>query len=161
MSDVVPTTLCYIKAKVNNEDCYLMIHKMRKNDPNKDKYLGIGGHFMEGETPDECILREIEEETGITIDQMTDLNYRGIIHFISDEYGAEDMYLYTSTYMEDPSKVLSHKCIEGELIWYPIAKVKNLPIWEGDKIMFDYLFQEKQNIALTLVYRGSELIEVR
>lgn len=161
MSEVVPTTLCYISSEVDNANCYLMIHKMRKSDPNKDKYLGIGGHFNEGETKDECILREIEEETGITSEQMSNLTYRGVIHFISNEYGKEDMYLYTSNYIEEPSKVLTHRCEEGELIWYPIDKVKELPIWEGDKIMFDYLKEGRTNIELTLVYMGSKLIEVK
>lgn len=161
MSTVVPTTLCYIDSVVNGEKCYLMIHKKRPNDPNKDKYLGIGGHFNEGESSEECILREIKEETGISKDELSNLSYRGVVHFISDEYGKEDMHLFTASLISSPAKILTHKCEEGELIWYPISRVKELPIWEGDKIMFDEIFSGNKKIALTLVYKGSKLVEVK
>lgn len=109
------------------------------------------------ETPRQCVLREIYEETGIPEDKLVNLNERGIIHFCSNQYGAEDMYLFTAEFGGNLSEVKSD-CDEGELIWYPISKVKNLPIWEGDKLMFDVLLKN-HNIDMTLVYQGETLVE--
>ncbi len=159
MIEATRTTLCYLKKNINKETNYLLIHKTRRNDPNKDKYLGIGGHFIEGETPEECIIREIKEETGIAAEEILNLEYRGIVHFHSDIYGDEDMYLYTGEYIGSNS-VISRKCDEGNLIWYPAAKICELPIWEGDKVMFERLNAASEPINLDLTYIGDNLVKV-
>ena len=103
------TTLCYIEK----DGCYLMLHRVKKeNDMNRDKWLGIGGKFEEGESPEDCLLREVSEETGLTLNSW---RYRGIVTFLSDEYGSEFMHLFTS---DDFSGELK-ECDEWELVWVP------------------------------------------
>ena len=129
------TTLIYI---TRGSDC-LFIRKTRKGDMNLDKYLGIGGHFESDETPEECVLRELGEEASISYDSLNDFRYRGLITFISSEYPTEYMHVFTASV--DGGFVLPERtCDEGELCWVPISEMDSLPVWEGDKIMFDYLF---------------------
>ena len=143
------TTLCYIEQ--NNK--YLMLHRIKKeNDLNKDKWVGVGGKFEENETPDECILRETYEETGLTL-----LKYRlrGIVTFISDKWEGEYMYLYTATeFMGDICE-----CSEGNLEWVDKAEVPNLPIWEGDKLFFEELNKDRGFFTMKLRYEGETLVE--
>ena len=149
------TTLCYIEK----EDKYLMMHRVKKeNDINKDKYIGVGGHFEYGESPDECLLREVKEETGLTL-----IKYkpRGIVTFIyGDEYQPDErmveyMHLYTAT--DFKGNII--ECDEGNLEWIDKADVYNLPIWEGDKIFFRLLEEREDYFSLKLVYSESgELI---
>ncbi len=114
------TTLCYIE----HDDSYLMMHRTKKEkDINKDKWIGIGGHFEYGESPDECLLREVDEETGLTL---TSYTARGVITFIYGENVVEYMHLYTA----DGFTGEIHECDEGELVWVPKEKVMELPIWE-------------------------------
>ena len=151
------TTLCYIEK----DDCYLMMHRVKKeNDINKDKYIGVGGHFEYGESPDECLKREIMEETGLTL---IDYKPRGIVTFIygnadtPDERIVEYMHLYTSSSFEGDLTV----CDEGVLEWIPKSEVYNLPIWEGDKIFFKLLEERDDYFSLKLVYsENDELIDV-
>ena len=147
------TTLCYI----SRDDEWLFIRKTRKSDNNEGKYLGIGGHIEEGESPDDCIVREIYEETGLTADDITDLRYMGRIDFSSNEYGDEEMNVYLADIKKgiDPT---SYKCDEGELIWIKKKKAFDLPIWEGDKLMFDHLLREKR-FQMRLKYEGEVLAE--
>ena len=136
------TTLCYMER----EDAYLMMHRTKKEkDINKDKWIGVGGHFEYGESPDECLLREVYEETGLTL---TSYRARGIITFIYGENVVEYMHLYTA----DGFTGEIHECDEGELVWIPKEKVKELPIWEGDKIFFRLLSEREDFFSLKLVY---------
>ncbi|MCR5291667.1 MAG: NUDIX domain-containing protein [Eubacterium sp.] len=146
------TTLCYIEK----DGCYLMMHRVKKDkDINKDKYIGVGGHFEYGESPDECLKREVMEETGLTL-----LNYkpRGIVTFIygnaerPEDRIVEYMHLYTATEFE--GKII--ECNEGDLEWIPKAEVYNLPIWEGDKIFFRLLEERKDYFSLKLIYSETD-----
>ncbi|MCR5654388.1 MAG: 8-oxo-dGTP diphosphatase [Lachnospiraceae bacterium] len=158
------TTLCYIEQ----DDKYLMLHRIKKqNDLNKDKYIGVGGHVEFGETPDECLKREVYEETGAK-----NISYkaRGLVIFI---YGNEDepeeriveyMHLYTARLsaegfgLADPFRV--PECDEGELVWIEKDAVCDLPIWEGDKIFFRLLKERTDYFSLKLVYnKEDKLIE--
>ena len=125
----VLSTLCHIIK----DDCYLMMHRVKKeNDINKDKWIGVGGKFEYGESPEECLLREVKEETGLTL-----LNYkfRGIVTFCYGEDVVEYMHLFDADEFEGELT----DCDEGELVWVPIKEVCDLPIWEGDKIFFKLL----------------------
>ena len=136
------STLCHIIS----DDKYLMMHRVKKkNDINKDKWIGVGGKFEYGESPDECLLREVKEETGLTL-----LNYsfRGIVTFIYGSDIVEYMHLYTADKFE--GELID--CDEGELVWVPIKEVCNLPIWEGDKIFFKLLEEDNGFFSLKLVY---------
>lgn len=147
------TTLCYISD--GNE--WLFIHKKRKNDPNKDKYLGIGGHIEEGETNEECIVREIYEETGIIASEsLSNLNQLGVVNFYSDKYGYEEMNVFTADFNGERKQIIS-ECNEGELKWIDKKEAYNLPIWEGDKLIFDMLL-EGTKFEMTLCYEGEKLM---
>ena len=142
------TTLCYLEK----EDAWLMLHRVKKkNDINQDKWIGIGGHFEEGESPDDCLKRECLEETGITLNSW---QIRGIVTFIYGDI-TEHMFLYTS---EDFSGELS-ECDEGELTWVKKKDVPDLPIWEGDRVFFRLLAENAPFFVLKLVYDGDMLKE--
>ena len=142
------TTLCYIEK----ENKYLMLHRTsKKKDGNKDKWMGVGGHFEEGESPEECLLREVKEETGL---ELTSYQFRGIVTFISDEWPDEYMCLYTADkYTGDIGN-----CDEGELVWVEKGKIMNLNIWEGDKIFLKLLIENQPFFSLKLEYKGDKLI---
>ena len=143
------TTLCYIEK----DDKYLMIHRVKKvNDMNKDKWIGVGGKFEETETPFDCARREISEETGLIADS---LSYRGLVTFVSNEYGTEYMHLF---HTDKFSGNLRDDCDEGVLEWVDKREVLNLPLWEGDKIFLDLLTKDVPFFSLKLVYEGSKLI---
>ncbi len=148
------TTLCYIEK----DDKYLMLHRVKKeNDLNKDKWIGVGGKFEEGETPEECLLREVKEETGLTL---TNYSFRGIITFISDVWGCEYMHLFTATEYEGELPEQDMKdCSEGELVWVPKKEIENLHLWEGDKIFLRLLDERKEFFSLKLRYEGEKLVE--
>lgn len=135
-------TLCYIEQ----DDKYLMLHRtVKKNDVNKDKWIGVGGHFEENESPEECVLREAKEETGYTL---TSYRFRGLVTFVSPKSETEYMSLFTSDEFEgEPIE-----CDEGELVWIEKSEVQNLNIWEGDKIFLDLLAKEEPFFSLKLVY---------
>ena len=123
------STLCYIEK----DDKYLMLHRtVKENDVNKDKWIGVGGHFEYGESPEECLLREVKEETRYTL---TSWAYRGIVTFV---YG-EDVVEYMSLYTADGFEGEPIDCDEGELEWVEKSKIETLKLWEGDKIFFDLL----------------------
>ena len=143
------TTLCYIE----NNGKYLMIHRVKKvNDINKDKWVGVGGKFEERETPFDCVRREIREETGLTVHK---LNYRGLVTFISNEFGTEYMHLF---HTDDFSGELTRDCSEGNLEWVDKDKITELPLWEGDKIFLDLLQKDVPFFSLKLVYEGQTLV---
>ena len=142
------TTLCYIEKN----DKYLMLHRVKKkNDQSQDKWLGVGGHFEEGESPEECVLREVTEETGLTL---TEYRYRGLVTFVSDMWEDEYMHLFTATGYEGDMT----ECDEGELVWIPKDEVYNLNLWEGDKIFFRLLEEDKGFFTLKVKYEGDKLI---
>ena len=142
------TTLCYIEK----ENKYLMLHRTsKKKDGNKDKWIGVGGHFEKGESPEECLLREVKEETGL---ELTSYQFRGIVTFISDEWPDEYMCLYTADrYTGDTGN-----CDEGELVWVEKGKIMDLNIWEGDKIFLKLLTENQPFFSLKLEYKGDKLI---
>lgn len=144
------TTLCYIE----NNDCYLMLHRTKKKkDVNKDKWIGVGGHAEGNETPQECLLREVKEETGLLL---TSYKFRGLITFISDEYEADMMCLFTA----DGYTGELITCDEGELKWVKKSEVPQLPTWEGDAQFLKLLLEdEKRFFAMKLRYEGERLVE--
>lgn len=143
------TTLCYIER----EDQYLMLHRIKKkNDVNQDKWIGIGGHFEEGETPEDCVLREAKEETGLTL---TSFRLRGVIEFISDRWEPEAMYLFTA----DGFAGELIDCNEGSLEWVAKSRLIDLKLWEGDYIFLKLLDEREEYFDLKLVYEGDRLTE--
>lgn len=143
------TTLCYIEK----DNKYLMLHRVKKvNDENHDKWIGVGGKFEPGESPEDCLLREIKEETGLTLKQY---DFRGIVTFVSDEWGTEYMHLFTATEYEGEVRT----CDEGELVWVPKADIEKLNLWEGDKVFFRLLEESKDFFSLKLRYEGETLVE--
>ena len=132
---------------------YLMLHRVRKeHDENRDKWVGIGGKFEPGESPEDCALREVFEETGLT---MKSWAYRGIVTFVSDEWGTEYMHLFHSTDFSGTVK----DCDEGVLEWVDKKALLSLPIWEGDKIFLRLLDEERPFFSLKLCYHGDRLTE--
>ena len=143
------TSLCYLEK----DGKYLMLHRtVKENDENRDKWIGIGGKLESGESPHDCARREILEETGFCADT---LNYRGLVTFVSNEYGTEYMHLFTCN---DFSGKMISECDEGELAWVDIDKIHTLPIWEGDKIFFELLKNESRFFSLKLVYDKDSLV---
>ena len=143
------TTLCYILRG----DQVLMLHRTKKkNDINQDKWIGIGGKFQEGESPDACLLREAKEETGLTL---TRWQCRGIVTFLSDQAQGEYMYLFTADDYEGELK----ECDEGELRWISRDFLDELPKWEGDQIFLELLWENAPFFLLTLRYTGDKLQE--
>ena len=143
------TTLCYLERG----DEYLMLHRIKKkNDENHDKWIGVGGKFEAGESPEDCMHREIFEETGFTV---TDYRYRGIVTFVSDIYETEYMHLFTVTDWTGEAR----ECDEGELAWIKKQKLFDLTLWQGDRIFLKLLQEDVPFFSLKLTYRGDELIE--
>ena len=143
------TTLCYIEQ----DGKYLMMHRVKKkNDVNQEKWVGIGGHFEADESPEECLLREAMEETGLTL---TSYRFRGLVTFISDKWETEYMCLYTA----DGYEGTITECNEGDLVWVPKEDVMNLNLWEGDKIFFRLLNEDAPFFSLKLRYEGETLAE--
>lgn len=143
------TTLCYIE----NENQYLMLHRIRKkNDVNHDKWIGVGGKFEHGESPEECLLREVKEETGYTL---TSWKCRGIITFV---YG-EDIVEYMSLYTADKYEGTQIDCDEGVLEWVDKDKISELNLWEGDRIFFRLLDERDDFFSLKLVYNTEDVLQ--
>ena len=146
---MINSTLCYITR--GND--VLMLHRVKKkNDVNKDKWIGIGGKFEEDESPDECILREAKEETGLTL---TNYRCRSIVTFLNDQCEGEYMFLFTADGFEGELK----ECEEGDLQWVSREFLNDLPKWEGDQIFLDLLWQDAPFFLLTLRYSGDKLAE--
>ena len=144
------STLCYLE---NAQGEYLMLHRVKKKvDVNKDKWIGVGGKFEDGESPDECVLREVQEETGLTL---TRWRFRGIVTFLSEGWDGEYMHLFTAT---EWTGELARDCDEGDLEWVPKEKVTDLPIWEGDKIFLRLLAEDRPPFLLTLAYKDDKLV---
>lgn len=145
---MINTTLCYIEK----EDKYLMLHRIKKqNDLNKDKWIGVGGKFEDKESPEDCVLREALEETGLTLNKP---EFRGIVTFVSDEYETEYMHLFTSKSFSGSLK----ECSEGVLEWVNKKDVYSLSLWEGDKLFLRLLDSASPFFSLKLVYKGQKLV---
>ena len=139
------TSLCYI---VRNGKVLLLHRTKKENDLNEGMWIGIGGKFEENESPEECVLREVREETGLTL---TEYAYRGIVTFVSDRWEGEYMHLFTAT---DTEGTLIGSCDEGDLEWVDQETFRTLPQWEGDRIFLDLLEQNEPFFSLKLEYEG-------
>lgn len=144
------TTLCYMEQ----DGKYLMLHRIKKeHDINEGKWIGIGGHFEPGESPEECLIREVKEETGLTL---TSWKFRGIVTFSSDGSPTEYMCLYTADAFTGE---LLEDCSEGILQWVPKEEVTNLRLWEGDRVFLDLLTKDAPFFSLKLTYVQDRLVE--
>ena len=145
---MLQSTLCYLERG----DAYLMLHRVKKeHDANRDKWIGIGGKFEDKESPEDCLLRECREETGLTL---TDYRYRGLVTFVSDEAPTEYMHLFTADGWTGTPK----ECDEGELAWIKKSELLKLRLWEGDKIFLRLLDTDEPFFSLKLKYEGDTLI---
>ena len=141
------TTLCYIEK----DDAYLMLHRVsKKNDINHDKWIGVGGHFEKNESPEDCLLREVKEETGLSL---TSWRFRGIVTFVSDG----DFNEYMCVYMADGFSGEVRECDEGVLEWVKKEDIEKLELWEGDRIFLRLLAQNAPFFSLKLVYENGVL----
>lgn len=144
------TTLCYIE---NDRGEYLMLHRTKKkNDLNTGKWIGVGGKFEADETPEECLLREVYEETGLTL---TGYRFRGVVTFLSDQWEGEYMHLFTANKYEGTLC----DCNEGELAWVPKNDILKLNLWEGDHIFLRELLENDRFFSLRLSYTGDTLTD--
>ena len=142
------TTLCYPERN----GAYLMLHRVKKeNDLNHDKWVGIGGKFEEGESPEDCLLREVREETGLILDEW---RYCGIVTFVSDEWGTEYMHLFHSDRFHG---MIRNDCDEGTLEWLPKNELREKKLWAGDHIFLDLMEQGGPFLSLKLCYQGEVL----
>ena len=143
------STLCYIEDPQGN---YLMLHRVKKkNDVNHDKWVGVGGKFEDGESPEECVLRETWEETGLTL---TDYRYRGLVTFVSDQWETEYMHVFTATSWTGTLT----DCNEGVLEWIHKDKLMALPLWAGDKLFLDLIHDPGTPFfSMKLRYEGERL----
>lgn len=143
----INTSLCYLEK----DGQYLLLHRTKKEvDINHDKWIGVGGKFEEGESPEECATREIWEETGLTV---TAPRYRGIVTFVCPPYPTEYMHLFTAT--EFTGEMI--ECNEGELAWVDKDRATTLPCWEGDRIFLSLLAEDAPFFSLKLIYDGDAL----
>ena len=143
------TTLCYIER----DGAYLMLHRVKKeHDENRDKWIGVGGKFEDKESPEDCLLREVREETGLTL---TRYAYRGIVTFVSDLWPTEYMHLFTADGFTGDLRA----CDEGDLEWVPKERIAALPIWAGDKIFLRLLTEDVPFFSLKLCYEGERLVQ--
>ena len=147
MAELLQTTLCYLER----DGCYLMLHRVKKKkDVNRDKWIGVGGKFEPGEDALACVLREVREETGYTMDRP---RYRGVLDFTCPPWPPEQIHLFTCAEFSGTP----HPCDEGELAWVPKDKIQDLPIWTGDKLFFRLLAEEAPFFHLELYYVGDTL----
>lgn len=148
---MINTTLCYIER----DDEYLMLHRVKKeNDINKDKWIGLGGKFEENESPEECLLREVYEESGLCL---TSWRYRGIVTFVNTKCESEFMHLFTADGFEGEIGA----CDEGELEWIKKSRLMELTLWEGDKIFLRLLEDSEPFFSLKLSYDGDDLVSAK
>lgn len=146
---MINSTLCYIEQ----DGSYLMLlRNKKKTDVNKGKWIGVGGKFEPDETPEDCLLREVKEETGLTL---TSWRFRGIVTFISDVWETEYMHLFTADGFEGSIS----SCDEGELRWIPIDQIFDLNLWEGDKTFLKLLMEDAPFFSMKLKYTGDDLTE--
>ena len=146
---MIDTSLIYIEQ----DNCYLLLHRVKKEkDVNKDKWIGVGGKFLAGETPEQCAKRETLEETGLTL---IEPEYRGIVDFKSVGWPEERMHLFWADRFEGSLK----DCTEGTLEWVPKETMEQLPQWEGDRIFMRLLEERAPFFHLQLAYEGDVLVQ--
>lgn len=145
------STLCYLERE---GQVLMLFRDKKKNDGNRGKWIGVGGKLKESESPDECLLREVKEETGLTL---TSYALRGIVTFVSDLWETEQMYLFTA----DGFTGTLTECEEGTLAWKKKEELPDLPMWEGDRLFLDLLREGAPFFLMKLVYRGDRLVEAR
>ena len=146
---MILSTLCYIEK----DGKYLMLHRTKKkNDINKDKWLGIGGKFEEGESPEECMIREVKEETGL---MLKNYQLRCIVTYVSTTWETEYMYVFTSNEFE--GNLIP--CDEGDLQWIDKDKIMELNTWEGDKIFVEKIQKDNSFFTVKFQYDGEKLVE--
>ena len=146
---MILSSLCYIEK----DGKYLMLHRTKKkNDINKDKWLGIGGKLEEGESPEECIVREVKEETGLTLKQY---KLRGFVTYVSNKWETEYMYVFTANKFE--GNLI--ECDEGDLKWINKEKINELPTWEGDHIFMEKLQKDNGFFSAKFEYDGEKLVQ--
>lgn len=144
---MINSTLCYIER----DGMYLMLHRVKKAcDVNRDKWIGVGGKLEEGESPEDCVRREVLEETGLTL---TDYRYRALVTFVSDSCEGEFMHLFTATGFEGEIR----ECDEGVLEWISKTELMKLPMWEGDRIFLEIIARPAPFFSLKLQYAGDRL----
>ena len=146
---MINSTLCYLEK---DEKYLMLLRNKKKNDPNSNKYIGVGGKLEEKESPLDCAQREIFEETGFIANK---LEYRAVITFVSDKYETEQMHLFCCNNFTGEQK----NCDEGDLYWINKSEVINLPLWEGDKVFLKLMEERKDFFSLKLVYSGDSLKE--
>ncbi len=145
------TTLCYIE----HQGKYLMLLRNKKKvDASKNKWIGVGGKFEEGESPEECVIREVKEETGLTL---LDYKLRGVVTFVSDVWESEYMYLFTASKFQGQLTA----CDEGELSWIAKEEIFALNLWEGDRAFLKLLFEDTPFFTMKLNYQGEELADIK
>ena len=143
------TTLCYLER----DGKYLMLHRVKKeNDENRDKWIGIGGKFEDRESPEDCLVREVREETGM---ELTEYRYCAIVTFVSDRWSTEYMHLFHATGFCGDIK----DCDEGELAWIDKHELFRLQQWQGDKIFLRLMDENRPFFSLKLVYEGERLVD--
>ena len=151
-ADVYVINTCSVTNMADRKSRQMLHRVKKKNDVNHDKWIGVGGKFEEGESPEDCLLREVREETGLTL---TEYRFRGLVTFVSNEAPTEYMHLFTAGGYTGTLR----DCDEGTLEWVPIGQVENLPLWQGDKIFLELLRREKAFFSLKLRYAGDTLVE--
>lgn len=160
---MINTSLCYIEK----DSQYLMIHRNKKEkDYNKDKWIGIGGKFLDAESPEECVCREVFEETGIKFEK-DEVEYCGIITFVCEDNGviySEFMHLFHADFYAGGKRSCDYvlpQCDEGDLEWVPVSKMNDLPHWKGDEIFLDLLAQNPRPdfFSLKLEYKDGVLLK--
>ena len=145
------TTLCYLE----DEGRYLMLHRVRKDasvDDSHGKWIGVGGKFEADESPEDCMLREVFEETGLKVTQW---KYHGLVTFVSDVAQSDYMHLFSASKWEGEL----HVCDEGDLQWIPVNELGRLRLWEGDRVFLYLMQQQFPFFSLKLTYRGDELTQ--
>ena len=143
------TTLCYLER----DGKYLMLHRVKKeNDENRDKWIGIGGKFEDRESPEDCLVREVREETGL---ELTEYRYCAIVTFVSDRWPTEYMHLFHATGFCGDIK----DCDQGELAWIDKHELFRLQQWQGDKIFLRLMDENRPFFSLKLVYEGERLVD--
>lgn len=145
------TTLCYIE----HQGKYLMMLRNKKKvDASKNKWIGVGGKFEEGESPEECVLREVKEETGLSL---LDYKLRGVVTFVSDIWESEYMYLFTASKFQGELTA----CDEGDLSWISKEEIFDLNLWEGDRAFLKLLFEDTEFFTMKLQYQGEKLMDIK
>lgn len=146
---MVVSTLCYLEK----DNKYLMLLRNKKEkDVNEGKWIGVGGKCEKGESPEECVIRETFEETGIKLES---LKMRGVMTFASEGWEDEYIFVYTS------DKFSGHitECNEGELAWIDKDKIMDLNLWNGDRIFLDIMINSDKLFSIKLSYKGDDIVD--